>query len=297
MSLLVSAAETIGTLVAAGFAAHKVENLLIRTKVIPHPLEDELGTTPPAIQAKLGSTLDQLWRENDAMWTRVEDKLFAEVPSAWWLDPERWGPREKGYIDDGLEARVMAARKICQNCGSTKVTVGYDSVLCHDCSNYRHFPVITQPIHLGRTQIRGNLMAFDGVTAPDAPPCPVCKTGRRMVMAEHDGEASMWDCFDCGCEFTRAGETKKSRKARLKREADMLPDVMMHPPRITEQEDKTIHRARRDLAWEYRAAECFAGRAENHGSCPEPCGMPVDKRGGMYYCSDSGCKRHTEGWK
>lgn len=56
---------------------------------------------------------------------------------------------------------------------------------------------------------------------------------------------------------------------------------------LPEQPDKTIQ----------RAAEVHAGRAENHGSCPGECGMPVDKRDVMYYCSDSQCHRSKEGWK
>lgn len=258
MSALISAAETIGTLVASGYAAHKIENLMIRAKVLPHPLEDELGDVPPTIQRKIDTLAVPAWTKQD------EDMmiaLFRDVPSAYWLDPARWGTPD---VFDNRE-------------------------------NFSGTPLV-----VGRTRIKGNFLVQESADQPvalDAPPCPACKVGRRTVMAIHDGEATMWDCFDCGCEFTRAGETKKSRKARLAREADMLPPQLAHPPRITEQPDKTIQRARRDQAWEYRAAQCFAGKAENHGSCPEPCGMPVDKRGGMYYCSDSGCKRHREGWK
>ncbi len=240
MSILLSAIETIGTLTAAGYAAHKWENAMIRAKIIPHPLEDELGDVPPTIQREIDASALAVpaWRKKD------EDDmiaLFRAVPSAWWLDPARWG------TPDSFDNR----------------------------ENFNGMPLIH-----GRTRIKGNFLvqeSADQPVAPDAPPCPACKVGRRTVMAIHDGEATMWDCFDCGCEFTRAGETKKSRKARLTKEAGI----------------KAIQQARRDLAWDHVVA---TGK-ENHGSCPEPCGMPVDKRDDMYYCSDSQCKRHNEGWK
>jgi hypothetical protein len=121
----------------------------------------------------------------------------------------------------------------------------------------------------GKTAIRGETRPE--LPVADAPPCPICPDGgKRTVMAIHGGEATMWDCFVCGCEFTRAGETKKSRNKR---------------------------RSRKDLAWERRAAAVHASMAENHGSCPGECGMPVDKRGDMYYCSDSQCHRNKRGWK
>lgn len=59
-----------------------------------------------------------------------------------------------------------------------------------------------------------------------APRCPVCgPDGQVAVMAVHGGEVSMWDCLKCGAEFTRRGETRKSRKARLAREAAVQREI------------------------------------------------------------------------
>lgn len=253
----------------------------------------------------------------------------------------------------------------------------------------------------------------------DAPPCPVCKTGRRLVLAIHGGEATMWDCVDCGAEFTRAGETKASRAARRKKYCGCGAAMPHHPGECEDAkrkhanifQPKMIFRSgytlpcgcigtgadveyieyggwagdsgwstcklcgskwvahtgnplvdegrsgvvrpplpcgcayetpiehtqspglrysrckscdreweppsndssgrklgqgetvqkrghiRRNHAWQRRADAVHAGTAENHGSCPEPCGMPVDKCGGYYYCSDSQCEWHKKGWR
>lgn len=70
---------------------------------------------------------------------------------------------------------------------------------------------------------------------PHLPPrCPVCgPNGQVAVMAIHGGEVSMWDCFVCGAEFTRKGETRKSRKARLAREARALAEIERNGNKLT----------------------------------------------------------------
>lgn len=92
----------------------------------------------------------------------MEVRLFLEVPTASWLDPNRYG----------------------------------------DNPDWRPVPK-PKPV--------------PKIAAPErpAPNCPVCgPAGRVVVMSVHAGEATMWDCWDCGAAFTRKGETAKSRKKR-----------------------------------------------------------------------------------
>lgn len=218
MSVLLSAIETISTLVAAGYAAHRIENAALARK--GYDTRDFFKPIPME-QAPAPALAVPNWTQKD------EDgmiALFKRVPTAWWLDPARWGEPDtfdRPNAPSGAHKRtVTAIRGHCERCGGelryTKTTT-----LCQKCGDYHN-----------------DLPEMKLTLIPDP-----------------------------------------NRKA------------------VTTEPDKTIHAARRNLAWEKRAAAVHAGYEDNHGSCPGECGMPVDKRGGMYYCSDSQCKRHKEGWK
>lgn len=284
---------TIGVCAAAAFLFGRgIYHSGVLAGWITMGLRQEMGRTPPprAPSRPLVAELPDYSKEDER-----EARLFLDNPFAWWLDPNRWGDNP-----DWLEK-------------------------------------------LGRVVIPVKIEPVERPQRP-APPCPICPDGgKRTVMAIHDGEATMWDCFVCGCEFTRAGETKTSKKQRHAKYGNytVLPcghtgDVLRGrapytgwwwtrcetckaewEPRSDDPTGRSLgqgesvwypddpgkspavlsHEAERNRAWEKRANAVNAGKAENHGSCPGECGMPVDKRGGMYYCSDQKCHRYSKGWK
>lgn len=254
--MLVEAVSTIATLVAAGYAAHRIEMAMLArkgydTRDFFKPLRRK-----PAEPVKMPA----LWTEEDE---RRQALAFIADPTCFWLDPNLFG--------DNPDWREKLERASPQDSEA-------------------------RALILGRTRISGNLIYNDGFydepepepPVNDAPPCPVCHTGRRTVMAIHGGEATMWDCFDCGAEFTRAGETKASKKRRAKkRSEDYDLDLPGVPTMATNQE-------RRDAAW----LKWKRAGKENHGVCPSlECGFPVDKRDGLYYCTNDRCRHSRTGWK
>lgn len=287
--------------------------------------------------------LPDLWAEMDRKMTAIETQMFLAVPSAWWLDPNRWGDKPD-WRDDLPRPAVKIAAKI--------------------------------------------------TAKKRRPCCPTCGSEQIGVLAEYDGEESLWDCGRCGAEFTKKGETKKSirRREALKAKAekesgfyDDLPVQLQRPPGVepmlhevmmvqsaplvvphnpgsvfdymgkeTESaypllpcgcsafgsitkygprkdgttwvrcgtcekwwepasnsadghrlaQGEIVHR-KDDMApnavarWEMiRAAQIAGIGGENHGVCPSAiCQFPVDKRGGKYYCTNTDCNHHYEGWK
>lgn len=198
---VISTVVTLVTLVAAGYAAHRIENVLLArrgydTRNFFKPVPPPTPKPPPAVK---------LWTEAD---DRRQALAFIEHPSAFWLDPNLFG--------DNPNWRDKLAPR----------------------DEYGDTPM---PVIYGRTHAVGSTMDYmltdeewdrQYRLAPSpAPPCPTCHTGRRMVLTDHGGEATSWACVDCDTEFTRAGETKTSRKRRkrLAKRDDYDSDLPLPP--------------------------------------------------------------------
>lgn len=116
-----------------------------------------------------------------------------------------------------------------------------------------------------------------------APRCPVCgPDGQVAVLNTAGNEVTLWDCFKCGAEFTRRGETKKSRKARLAREARALAEIERNEKSRADHrlpcgcEGDVVTRAYPTGGWDMgRYAECKTCRgtwdyAEKYGESGNP---------------------------
>jgi hypothetical protein len=187
-----SVISTVATLIAAGYAAHKIENVFLarrgydtRNFFKPDPL--------PAPEPTLAVSL---WTIED---DRRQAQAFIDCPTAFWLDPNFFGD------DPNWRERLFPPKR----------------------DEYGDTPL---PVIYGRTHAVGSTMDYmltdeewdrqyrlAPPPPPPAPPCPTCHTGRRMVLTDHGGEATSWACVDCDTEFTRAGETRTSKKRRKKR--------------------------------------------------------------------------------
>jgi hypothetical protein len=252
-----------------------------------------------------------------APWTLKDEReaalAYLASPSAFWLDPNRYGD------DPDWQARLFPEPKV------TPPTQEYEKVLAlHGIMN----PKTTMRM----------------VMSDPAPKCPVCGSRRSEVTAEHGDEASMWGCLDCITEFTRAGETKKSKQRRQAfltvlpcgckgeivqmrapysgyhvsrcetckaeweprsndptgrslgqgesvtwAEDELAPPM---PPATTADFEKGL---RREAEWKRVIA---AGGNDGAGSCPDHygCGWPVERREGLYYCTRSDCRHSEKGW-
>ena len=203
--ILESAISTIATLIAAGYAAHKIENAFLARK----GYDTRNFFKPDPLPAPEPTVAVPLWTVED---DRRQAQAFIDHPLAFWLDPNLFGddpdwrerlfpPKrdEYGDIDPAKEVQALSY-------GVARMTA----------------PAIYYPQN-----------TFRAVMHDPAPPCPTCRTGRRMVLTEHGGEATSWACVDCDTEFTRAGETKSSRKRRKRlANRDDYDNELSMPPRI-----------------------------------------------------------------
>lgn len=186
-----SVISTIATLVAAGYAAHKIENVFLARR----GYDTRNFFKPDPLPAPEPTLAVPLWTIED---DRRQAQAFIDCPSAFWLDPNFFGDfpdwREKLFPPERDE---------------------YGDVM---------------PVMFGTVRTAGNILwspppaiyeprqVFKAVMREEpAPPCPTCHTGRRMVLTDHGGEATSWACVDCDTEFTRAGETRTSKKRRKAR--------------------------------------------------------------------------------
>lgn len=196
-----SVISTIATLVAAGYAAHKIENVFLarrgydtRNFFKPDPLPSPEPTLAVA-----------LWTEEDE---RRQALAFIEHPTAFWLDPNLFGD------DPNWRERLFPPKR--DEYGDTILPVIYGENRIEgrfiDPEKERQAEAV-----LMRHGILVPKMTFKAVMHDPAPPCPTCHTGRRMVLTDHGGEATSWACVDCDTEFTRAGETRSSKKRRKAR--------------------------------------------------------------------------------
>lgn len=186
-----SVISTVATLIAAGYAAHKIENAFLArrgydTRNFFKP--DPLPTPEPTLAVPLWTIEDD----------RRQAQAFIDCPTAFWLDPNFFGD------DPNWRERLFPPPRD-----------EYGDVLEHhfiDPEKERQAEAV-----LMRHGIMVPKMTFRAVMHDPAPPCPTCHTGRRMVLTDHGGEATSWACVDCDTEFTRAGETRTSKKRRKKR--------------------------------------------------------------------------------
>jgi hypothetical protein len=221
--ILESVISTVATLVAAGYAAHKIENVFLarrgydtRNFFKPDPIPaDDTVAEPPV----------KLWTDEDA---RQQALSFIAHPSAFWLDPNFFGD------DPDWRERLFPAAPVRVQDRPRLGEPGYIDPVREHHAAYLH----------GQTKITGNLLwspppaiyeprqVFKAVMREEpAPLCPVCHTGRRMVLTDHGGEATSWGCVDCDAEFTRAGETRssKKRRKRLAKRHDYDNDLPLPP--------------------------------------------------------------------
>lgn len=181
-----SVISTVATLIAAGYAAHKIENVFLArrgydTRNFFKP--DPLPTPEPTLAVPLWTIEDD----------RRQAQAFIDCPTAFWLDPNFFGD-----FPDWREKLFPPPR---DEYGDTPMPVIYGKTMTS--GNFSYYAEEGGPYKIERVQ--------------PAPPCPTCHTGRRMVLTDHGGEATSWACVDCDTEFTRAGETRTSKKRRKKR--------------------------------------------------------------------------------
>lgn len=263
---------------------------------------------PPPKPAKVESLADVLARV-EANARKREADLFRAVPTAWWLDPARWG-EVQGFID---EAKEEGAKAVLRAAGVMP-------------------PLAVEP----------------EPNVPPCPACKRGGRAHIRVMAQHGDEATLLECERCGCEYTPAGPTKRWRKTQrlAKSKAEMSPPAMPGQEPAYNPDPKTlpcgcpgngpierrkmkggITWARCDRCkrwWEPRsndatgrwlaqgehvhdrddkapdAVRAWANRLNqpSHGVCPaDVCQFPVDKRDGLYYCTSASCDHYYRGWK
>lgn len=246
--ILEAAISTIGTLVAAGYAAHRIENMLLARRGGGTP---NSGVLPPPQRPKPPLAVEP-WTLDDA---RRQAQAFVDMPSCFWLDPNFFGdfpdwrekllappPKPKGEIDPMKEVAVafgevrmrgntlhnsfrMVTEPTTLPCGCVGGIDDRDQYVtrcrtCHATWEARS----NDPSR--RSLAQGEKVHYHG------PQCPKKHGKPRTVLTEHAGEPTSWRC-ECSIEFTRQGETKSSR-TRRKRLAnrDDYDNELPLPPRI-----------------------------------------------------------------
>lgn len=193
-----SVISTVATLIAAGYAAHKIENVFLARR----GYDTRNFFKPDPLPAPEPTLAVPLWTIED---DRRQAQAFIDCPTAFWLDPNFFGD-----FPDWRE-RLFPPKR--DEYGDVEIDPAKE----------------TTALMYGVARMTGNLLwspppvihrpenHFKAVMRDPAPPCPTCHTGRRMVLTDHGGEATSWACVDCDTEFTRAGETRTSKKRRKKR--------------------------------------------------------------------------------
>ncbi len=292
--------------------------------------EGLMSTRPkaPPPKTKPVESLAEILARVEANARKREAALFRDVPTAWWLDPARWGdaPRQEGF------GTAKPSGIWCKHCSEGRYLRRGDTLLCNKCGDYRNAePLAVEPISV--------------------PPCPSCKRGGQAhisIMAQHGDEASLLECQRCGCEYTPAGPTKRWRKTQrlAKSQAEMSPPAMPGQEPAYNPDPKTLpcgcpgngsierRKIKGGSTWT-RCGRCqrwwepqsndvtgrWLGQGEHvhdrddkapdavrawanrlnqpsHGVCPaDVCQFPVDKRDGLYYCTNTGCHHYDRGWK
>jgi hypothetical protein len=191
-----SVISTVATLIAAGYAAHKIENVFLARR----GYDTRNFFKPDPLPAPEPTLAVPLWTIED---DRRQAQAFIDCPTAFWLDPNFFGD------DPNWRERLFPPPR--DEYGDTPLPVIYGRSSSEG--------VILGYIDRNKEMIADVLGVERGLKAPPSPPapCPTCHTGRRMVLTDHGGEATSWACVDCDTEFTRAGETRTSKKRRKKR--------------------------------------------------------------------------------
>lgn len=142
-----------------------------------------------------------------------ERALFHAVPLAFWLDPYLWG--EPPSIDRFTSSQGVRSAVY------------------------------------GEAQIKGTPVYHEPDKLPDVEPCPVCgRAGHAYIKitAQHGDEATMMECERCGCEFTKAGETKKSKLWRNRKKlGPQLDDALLRPPGMAVLNPRATYKIETDL--------------------------------------------------
>jgi len=185
--MILEIVETVGGFGALAVVAHKIEMAMLAR----HGYDTRDFFKPLRREPPIAVEITDPWPEMCRLAERNEQRLYAACPSAFWLNPDGWDAPPRPAIEGMMaEHEAVLARH---------------GVLVPK----QTFRAVMPPL----TDLPRSTVIPDS-NERAAPMCPVCKVGRRTVMAVHGGEATMWDCFDCGAEFTRKGETKSSKKRR-----------------------------------------------------------------------------------
>lgn len=181
--------------------------------------ERDVSTRPkaPPPRSIAAPTLAELHTAEMARIMRQNAAIFAEVPSAFWCDPNLYGDGPRDEYGDAPRPVIHGRHR----------TEG--QFTDHYATFREHGILVPQKT----VRIVGSPAYYSDVPPPNpAPECPNCTYGSASVTADHGGEPSMWLCALCNTEYTRAGETKSSRKRRLANPDDYDTD-MPRPPRMT----------------------------------------------------------------
>ena len=231
-----------------------------------------------------------------------EIALFRAVPSAWWLDPNRWG--DNPHWDKKQPSSPSSPPR---------------------------------PLIVGKAPVAGSPIY---VEPPKTIDCPSCRQRDQVVVTiEHGDQANEWECSRCRLTFNRKNYLKLSKggppKKPKKQRAAPSPGPTELPcgcegngsitryttgsttwtrcgrcqkwwePRSNDPTGRWLAQGehvhdRDDIAPNAQAAwdRVVAKGLENHGVCPSlECQFPVAKRGDYYYCTNTDCHRHYGGWK
>lgn len=186
---------------------------------------------------------------------------------AWWLDPNRWGDAPPAQPAQPRPAKRR--RKGCPKCGSDVAREAWTGDWV--CVSLRCDYVERLPQGVPTTTLQR------GDEPPRALPC-----GCEMSSIETRGP------LRDGTVFSRCGRCGKWWEPRSD---DATHRSLAQDSRVHDKDEMAPHAA---LAWK-RILDRGLG---HHGVCPNPeCQMPVDKRDGLYYCTDSSCHHAHRGWK
>lgn len=262
-----------------------------------------------------------------------EMRLFLDT-RAWWLDPNRWGddPDWRSRIP-GPVTSVVTNR--CKHCGEGNYIEKYNTLLCDKCGDYRSVnppyldadPPIEalEPTYrlrpcpscgrAGHAHIKVLANHGDEATLMECERCgceytPAGPTKAwtkeqklmRGVAIQRKQLPSHPDVLPCGCPGNGSITRSKSGGTTW---TGCGKCSKWWEPRSDDATGRWIAQGEYVQDRDTMDPGCLAawGRRvnqpdRNHGACPTlTCQWPVDKRDGMYYCSNTGCHRHYGGWR
>lgn len=325
-----SAIGVAATLVAAGFAAHRIEQLMLAAKgfdtrdffkpISGEPAKPAVDPAPPSSRAE----------------DEREMKLFMET-GAWWLDPNRWGDdpdwrsRIPGPIYNTPTAKARKGTKPpepatekrpCPWCGSKDVTIAAEhggeatEWQCNTCAKFytRSTRVKRDVVQEARARAvrleKGLTTPFDEAAAAayadafDDMPAPPAMPDFRQPPAVYRPEAAftahMADHLPCGCPHHSPTERRHSGKGGHWSYTRCLACRRWWEPASNDPTGRRMapgEMIHSELSCPPDGIEAWDRRNRrgetNHGACPR-CTFPVERsKSGVYRCTDTGCEKHV----